>query len=135
MIIKTVGGYMNYDDSRFSVPAPFLGGDDNAILDVLEHQLHDLSYISAKESFRPYDELKKRFASIVKGAVVEDEDDWGEEEEEEVVVKPTPKPKKTAAPKKPVEEKVEEEATEEKEDDSGSGDIDDDYFRQLVDDI
>ena len=123
--VKQVGGFNNYDDSRFSTPAPFLEGNEKEILAVLNN-LYDLSYVTSDESFKSYEELAKSFKRAT-GITVSEEDGDGEIEEPKPKKKaPTPKPKKK---EEPVEEPEE---TEAEEDDSG---VDDDYFQKLVDDL
>ena len=92
--VKQVGGFNNYDDSRFSTPAPFLDGDEDEIIKVL-NTLYDLSYITDESSFKKYEDLAKSFKRATGIAPVNAE---GEDEEEEETPKPAPK-KKAPAPK------------------------------------
>ena len=126
--VKQVGGFNNYDDSRFSTPAPFLGGDEEEILKVL-NSLFDLSYITANESFKSYEDLAKSFKRAT-GITPVDEDD----DEEEEIEEPKPAPKKAKAAPKPKKKEPEPEPEEDEGDDEDSG-VDDDYFQKLVDDL
>lgn len=62
--IKQVGGYWNYDSSEFSSRSPFLGGDEDRILSVLEG-IHDIQEFASPDSFRSYNELKSRMAKVL----------------------------------------------------------------------
>ena len=115
--VKQVGGFNNYDDSRFSTPAPFLGGDEKAIIDILENKLFDLSYITADESFKSY----ARATGITPQS--------GEDEEDEEAPAPVKKAPAKKAPAKKAPEPVED------KDSDGDSDLDDDYFQKLVDDL
>lgn len=122
VVVKQVGGFNNYDDSRFSTPAPFMDGDEKAIIDILEHKLFDLSYITSEDNFKPYEDLKKSFVRATGNKV----STIVNEEDEEIEV--APKPKKKAPPAKQSEPK-------QKEPEEENSDIDDDYFQKLVDDL
>jgi hypothetical protein len=58
--IKDKGGYRNYDDSEFDVPGPVA---DEATMEKLWKQTHPVAVEVAAESFKSYDELKKRLVA------------------------------------------------------------------------
>lgn len=124
LVVKQVGGFNNYDDSKFLPTSPFLDGNEEAIIDILENKLYDLSVFMAEDQFKSYDDLKKTFYAA----------EMLNEDEEK------PKEKKVAKKEKVkvVEEEYEDEGdTGITEEDSGDSeeDIDDDYFKKLVDDM
>jgi len=57
--IRNVGGYVNYDRSEFSAPAPLLGGDDKKLEELWKKQ-YSLKEFTDKSQFKSYDELKER---------------------------------------------------------------------------
>jgi hypothetical protein len=57
--IRNVGGYVNYDRSEFSAPAPLLGGDDKKLEELWKTQ-YPLKEFTDKSQFKSYDELKAR---------------------------------------------------------------------------
>jgi len=58
--IRNVGGYVNYDRSEFSTPAPLFGGDDKKLEELWKKQYPLKAFID-KSQFKSYDELKERF--------------------------------------------------------------------------
>jgi hypothetical protein len=66
--IRNVEGYRNYDKSEFEAPSALFDGDDKA-LESLWKQEKSLKDIVAASQFKPYDELKKRFNSVVNGEI------------------------------------------------------------------
>jgi hypothetical protein len=65
----TIGGkevnMPNYDDSRFEDKSVFLGGDDDQIEEV-HNQLIQIRELVDPSKFKSYDELQKRFSSVIK---------------------------------------------------------------------
>jgi gp32 DNA binding protein like len=57
--IRNVGGYVNYDRSEFSAPAPLLGGDDKKLEELWKKQ-YSLKEFTDKSQFKSYDELQAR---------------------------------------------------------------------------
>jgi hypothetical protein len=57
--IRNVGGYVNYDRSEFSAPAPLLGGEDKKLEELWKTQ-YPLKEFTDKSQFKSYDELKAR---------------------------------------------------------------------------
>lgn len=62
--IRNVGGYVNYDRSEFSAPAPLFGGDDKK-LEVLWKKQYALAEFVNPTTFKSYDEVKERFKKTV----------------------------------------------------------------------
>lgn len=58
--IRNVGGYINYDRSEFSSPAPLFSGDDKKLEELWKKQYSLKSFVD-KSQFKSYDELKERF--------------------------------------------------------------------------
>lgn len=66
--IRKVGGYTNYDKSEFDSVTPLFGGDDTKIEKIWKQQ-HALKPFVAAESFKTYDELKKRLYDVLGGDI------------------------------------------------------------------
>lgn len=64
--IKKVAGYWNYDSSVFGRPG-VLGKFDDAKLESIYNQLHDLNEFTAPSNFKSYSELKQRLDLVLKG--------------------------------------------------------------------
>jgi hypothetical protein len=64
MKITTVDKYYNYDSSKFDLPKPLFGGDDDKIEEVYKKQ-HSLQAFVAPESFKSYEELEKRLHDVL----------------------------------------------------------------------
>ena len=81
---KNVAGYRNYDSSAFAPPSPLLGNDDE--LEVIWKEEYPLAEIVADDQFKSYDDLKKRFTSVLgtKGARTQDPETASEEDEYDV---------------------------------------------------
>ena len=62
--IRNVGGYVNYDRSEFSAPAPLFGGDDKK-LEILWKKQYALAEFVNPTGFKSYDEVKDRFKKTV----------------------------------------------------------------------
>jgi len=62
--IAKVAGYPNYDNSLFENQSPLLNGDD-AELEKIWKQQHNLSEFTDPKNFKSYDELKKRFEKVL----------------------------------------------------------------------
>jgi hypothetical protein len=62
--IRQVDGYVNYDRSEFSAPAPLLGGDDKA-LELLWKKETPLKEFSDPKNFKSYDELKAKLNQVL----------------------------------------------------------------------
>ena len=64
MKIRNVEGYRNYDKSEFRSPSPLLNGDD-AGLENVYGQLHDISEFIDPKSYKSYDELKTKMYTVL----------------------------------------------------------------------
>lgn len=61
--IRKVEGYWNYDKSEFDKPSPLLSDDEK--LERIYKNLNDLNEFSDAKNFKSYEELKKRFDSVI----------------------------------------------------------------------
>lgn len=75
--IRNVGGYVNYDRSEFSAPAPLFGGDDKK-LEVLWKKQYALAEFVNPIGFKAYDEVKERFKKTVGDDIREQFDEANE---------------------------------------------------------
>ena len=66
--MRKVENFPNYDKSVFTAPAALFDGDEDKIQTVLD-QMHDLEAEVAKDKFKPYADLKKRFDQTIGVAV------------------------------------------------------------------
>lgn len=64
MKIRNVEGYRNYDKSEFKSATPLLNGDD-AGLENVYGQLHDISEFVDPKSYKSYDELKTKMYTVL----------------------------------------------------------------------
>ena len=62
--IRNVEGYRNYDKSEFSAPASFLEGDE-AKLEGVYNQLHDITEFTNPKNYKTYDELKTKLMRVL----------------------------------------------------------------------
>jgi hypothetical protein len=62
--IRNVEGYRNYDKSEFSSPAALHDGDD-ARLEAVYNELHDLGEFTDPKNYKTYDELKAKLARVL----------------------------------------------------------------------
>ena len=62
--IRQVEGYRNYDKSEFASPSSLYGGDE-AKLEGVYNQLHDLSEFTDPKNYKTYDELKAKLARVL----------------------------------------------------------------------
>jgi hypothetical protein len=62
--IRNVEGYRNYDKSEFSSASALHDGDD-ARLEAVYNQLHDLSEFTDPKNYKTYDELKAKLARVL----------------------------------------------------------------------
>lgn len=62
--IRNVAGYVNYDKSEFEEPSALMEGND-ARLEKLWNSQYKLSEFVAPDKFKSYDELKKKFDSVL----------------------------------------------------------------------
>ncbi len=62
--IRNVEGYRNYDKSEFSTPAPFLESDE-AKLEGVYNQLHDITEFTNPKNYKTYDELKTKLMRVL----------------------------------------------------------------------
>lgn len=67
--IRKVDNQTNYDTSSFDAPTALLGGDDKK-LEQVYNQIHKLQPFVAESLFKSYDELEKKYNTIVKGNAV-----------------------------------------------------------------
>lgn len=61
--IRKVDGYRNYDKCEFSKPTPI--ADDDDALEAIWKSEHALSVLLEASNFKPYDQLKARFESVI----------------------------------------------------------------------
>jgi len=66
--IRKIGGYTNYDKSEFDSTSALFGGDENKMEKIWKQQ-HALQPFVAPESFKSYDELKKRLYDVLGGDI------------------------------------------------------------------
>jgi hypothetical protein len=66
--VRKVDGYINYDKSEFANPAALFGGDD-AKLEALWKSQYSLKDFTNPKEFKGYDELKRKFDSVIGGSV------------------------------------------------------------------
>jgi hypothetical protein len=55
--IRNVGGYVNYDRSEFSAPAPLFGGDDKKLEELWKKQ-HSLREFTDKSQFKSFEDFR-----------------------------------------------------------------------------
>ena len=92
--IKKVAGFWNYDSSTFGSVSP-LGGFDDAKLESIYNQIHDLNEFTGASNFKTYAELKARLDLVLKGTATRRVDE--EELENEIVAKMESKPSPSIA--------------------------------------
>jgi hypothetical protein len=63
--MRQVEGYPNYDKSEFADPAPIAGSDEE-IVEIL-NKMQPLKELIAPAKFKSYDELKRKFESVMNG--------------------------------------------------------------------
>lgn len=66
--VRKVDGYINYDKSEFANPAALFGGDDQK-LEALWKTQYSLKDFTNPKEFKSYDELKRKFDSVIGGSV------------------------------------------------------------------
>ena len=66
--IRKIGGYTNYDKSEFDSSSALFAGDENKMEKIWKQQ-HALQPFVAPESFKSYDELKKRLYDVLGGDI------------------------------------------------------------------
>ena len=62
--IRQVEGYRNYDKSEFASPTPLYGSDE-AKLESVYNQLHNLEEFTDPKNYKTYDELKAKLARVL----------------------------------------------------------------------
>ena len=62
--IRNVEGYRNYDKSEFASPDQFLAGEE-AKLEGVYNQLHDLTEFTNPKNYKTYDELKTKLTKVL----------------------------------------------------------------------
>lgn len=67
LVIKRVGEFANYDDSKFDRPAPLLGGDDEK-LEALWKQEYSLKEFVDPKQFKSYEDLEARRVKVLGSA-------------------------------------------------------------------
>ena len=93
--MRKVDGYANYDQSTFMEPSAISGGDEEALLSVVNKQ-YKLSEFTDTKNFKSFDELNRKLADVLdsegtvtkSAATLSDEDDY---------VAPRSAPTKTAS--------------------------------------
>lgn len=85
--IRNVEGYRNYDKSEFGECGP-LFEDDDAMEAVWKAQ-YPLQEFLAPKNFKPYEELKTKFYSVINAKPIVDSKENGGDDDDEV---PAPKP-------------------------------------------
>jgi len=62
--IRNVEGYRNYDKSEFAAPSALKDGDD-AQLEAIYNQLHDLAEFADPKNYKSYDDLKAKLGRVL----------------------------------------------------------------------
>ena len=62
--VRNVEGYRNYDKSEFASPDQFLAGEE-AKLEGVYNQLHDLTEFTNPKNYKTYDELKTKLTKVL----------------------------------------------------------------------
>ena len=83
--VKKVGGYQNYDDSKFYDKICAVGKNDGAIEKIYD-QIRPLLEFTDPKAFKPYEDLKKKFLRILSGDAMPSADD--EDKDKEKVKEP-----------------------------------------------
>lgn len=127
--IAKVDGYPNYDKSEFAAPTALFDGDDTKIKNLYESQ-HILKDLVAPESFKSYEDLKKRLDRVL-GLTLPDST------KSAASIAPGVVTTKKVASKQTVEDLETDsasETTDSSESDSSDGDVDSDlsYLQQLA---
>lgn len=84
--VRKVDGYINYDKSEFANPTALFGGDDDK-LEALWKTQYSLKEFTNPKEFKSYEDLKRKFDSVIAGSPnapkrAEEIDDEGEVQEE-----------------------------------------------------
>lgn len=87
--ICKVEGYRNYDKSEFDAISPV--SDDDAKIEEIWKQEHDLREFTDPTKFKSFDDLKKRFDSVVVGSRVPTAQEQAESDMDSYI-EPTPAP-------------------------------------------
>lgn len=122
--MRQVDGYPNYDTSVFSEPKQLAESDDE--MDVILSQIKPLKDHVAPGKFKSYDDLKKKFDSVMNGAPANAE--RAEQAAERMREEPVAAPKKAG---KVVEEAPKKAAAQPWEDESEDESVED-YFRKIA---
>jgi len=64
MKIRNIAGFRNYDESQFEAPTPLLNGDD-AALEGVYNQLHDISEYIDPSTFSSYAEVQTKLIAAI----------------------------------------------------------------------
>jgi gp32 DNA binding protein like len=88
--MRQVDGYPNYDTSVFSDPTPIAESDEEIL--AIVNQMKPLKEFVDPKMFKSYDELKKKFESVMSAAVASSEraEQVAEKMREEAVAQPKP---------------------------------------------
>ena len=62
--IRNVEGYRNYDKSEFASPSAFLESDE-AKLEEVYNQMHDITEFTNPKNYKTYDELKTKLMRVL----------------------------------------------------------------------
>ena len=95
--MRKLSGYANYDESTFLEPSPLVGGEENALLEIVGTQTKLAEFI-APDQFKSYDELSKKLAQVLDDSEVNVAQTAAAVEEDSYVA-PTPPSKPAPEPK------------------------------------
>jgi hypothetical protein len=85
--VKKVGGYQNYDDSKFYDKICAVGKNDNVIEKVYD-EIRTLTEFTDAKAFKSYEDLKKKFLRIMSGDAIPSAEDNVKDEDKEKVQEP-----------------------------------------------
>jgi hypothetical protein len=111
MKIITVGGFINYDKSKFIKAPDLYNGDEDKLIEVLE-KMADLQEFVADDKFKSYEELAARFNQVVFGVKGKGGVSIKQEAEDEFA----PAPQKAAKEHSPKEEPAKPASSDEDDD-------------------
>lgn len=83
--IRNVEGYRNYDKSEFGECCPLF--EDDAAMEAVWKSQYPLQEFLAPKNFKPYDELKTKFYSVINATSVPDTKENGGDDNDEIPAK------------------------------------------------
>lgn len=124
--MRQVEGFPNYDKSEFADPSPIAGSDEE-IVEIL-NKMQPLKELVAPSKFKSYEELKRKFDSVMNGAPATSKS--AEEVAESMASMPVAAPKSQG--KTVAEPKVQTKSVQAEPDTGSDTDIED-YFKSIAD--